>query len=63
MLVALQLLGVAAVPLKLTVLLPCVTPKFAPLRVTEVPTGPDAGDTLVMLGGGMVTVKATPLLT
>jgi hypothetical protein len=62
MLVALQPLGVAVVPLNLTALLPCVTPKFAPLMVTEVPTGADAGDKLVTLGAGTVTVKLTPLL-
>src|SRR6266571_4994962 len=61
MLVALQLVGVAAVPLKLTVLLPCVDPKFAPVMVTEVPTGPEVGDKLVMLGT-VVTVKLTALL-
>jgi hypothetical protein len=59
--VALQLVGVAAVPLKVTVLLPWVAPKFAPVMVTEVPTGPEVGDRLVMLGG-VKTVKVTPLL-
>src|SRR6266568_3595221 len=59
--VALQLVGVAAVPLKVTVLLPCVAPKFAPVMVTEVPTGPEVGDRLVMLGA-VETVKLTPLL-
>jgi len=62
MLVALQLVGVAAVPLNFTVLVPCVAPKFAPAIVTELPTAPDAGLTLVMLGAGTVTVKLTPLL-
>src|SRR5579884_2740114 len=61
--VLLQLVGTARVPLKLTVLLPCVAPKFAPVMVTAVPTGPDPGDKLLMLGAGMVTVKAMPLLT
>jgi hypothetical protein len=50
MLVALQLVGVAAVPLNVTVLVPCVEPKFAPAIVTEVPTGPDVGERLAMLG-------------
>jgi hypothetical protein len=62
MLVPLQLVGVAAVPLKLTVLLPCVEPKFAPVIVTEVPGTPDVGDKLLMLGAPVVTVKLTPLL-
>ena len=61
MLVALQAVGVAAVPLKLTELLPCVAPKFVPVMVTEVPTGPDVGFRLVTPGATR-TVKATPLL-
>lgn len=43
-LVALQLVGVAATPLKVTVLVPCVAPKFDPVIVTDVPTEPDVGD-------------------
>ena len=50
MLVALQLVGVPAVPLKVTVLVPWVEPKFVPVIVTDVPTAPDVGDKLVMLG-------------
>ena len=57
----LQLVGVAGVPLKLTVLVPCVAPKFVPVIVTEVPTGPKTGDRLVM-PGAVVTVNVTPLL-
>src|SRR5208337_296487 len=62
MLVALQLVGVAAVPLNVTVLVPCVAPKFAPVIVTDAPTNPDVGFKLVMPGAGTVTVKLTPLL-
>src|SRR5260221_4839778 len=63
MLVALQLVGVATVPLNLTVLVPCVAPKFAPVIVTEVPTSPDVGFRVVMLGpAAPPTVKLTPLL-
>jgi hypothetical protein len=63
MLVAFQLVGAPAVPLKVSVLAPCVAPKFAPLIVTDVPTAPDVGFRLVMLGGGgAVTVKFIPLL-
>jgi hypothetical protein len=63
MLVALQLVGVAAVPLNLTVLLPCVAPKFAPAIVTEVPTTPDAGFKLLTLGPPPVVEKVvSPLL-
>src|SRR6266481_2190341 len=61
-LVALQLVGVAVIPLNFTVLVPCVAPKFAPLIVTEVPTNPEVGLKLVMLGPGTVTVKFMPLL-
>jgi hypothetical protein len=41
MLVALQLVGVDATPLNLTVLVPCVAPKFTPAIVTDAPTNPD----------------------
>jgi hypothetical protein len=57
--VSLQLLGVAAVPLKVTVLVPWELPKVVPLMVTEVPTGPEVGERLVIAGR---TVKFTPLL-
>src|SRR5204863_6039051 len=60
-LVALQLVGVATVPLNATVLVPCVAPKFVPVIVTAVPTGPDVGLSVV-IDGGTVTVKGTPLL-
>lgn len=59
MFVALQLVGVATVPLKVTMLLPCDKPKFVPVIVTDVPAGPDAGLKLVITG---VTVKLAPLL-
>jgi hypothetical protein len=49
-LVALQLVGVAGVPLNLIVLDPWLAPKFAPAMVTEVPAGPEDGFRLVMLG-------------
>src|SRR4029077_10662630 len=62
MLVALQLVGAAATPLNATVLVPCVAPKFAPEIVTDAPRVPEVGFRLVMLGGGTVTVKPTPLL-
>jgi hypothetical protein len=59
MLVALQLVGVAAAPLNVTVLVPWVAPKVVPAIVTDAPTAPLLGDTLVMFG---TTVKLTPLL-
>lgn len=58
---ALQLVELAAVPLKVTVLEPCDVPKFDPAMVTEAPTGPEAGLRLEMLGGTK-TVKGAPLL-
>ncbi len=39
--VLLQLVGVAAVPLKVTVLVPCVAPKLLPVSVTGEPTAPE----------------------
>jgi hypothetical protein len=63
MLVVLQLVGVALVPLKLIVLVPCVDPKLVPVMVTEVPTGPEVGDRLVMLGGVVTVSVATLLVT
>jgi hypothetical protein len=62
MLVALQLVTVAAVPLNVTVLVPCVAPRFVPVMVTEVPAGPEVGVTLEIPGAGCVTVNAIPLL-
>jgi len=61
MLVALQFVGVAAVPLNVTVLVPCVAPKFVPAIVTEVPAAPEVGLRLVMLGG-VETINAMALL-
>ena len=46
----LELVGVAVVPLKVTVLLPGVAPKFEPAIVTDVPTGPEFGVRLVIDG-------------
>src|SRR5437016_7913170 len=59
MLVALQLVVLAAVPLKVTV---PVVPKLAPVMVTAAPTGPEVGFRLVIVGAEEVTVKLTPLL-
>ena len=53
---ALQLvMDVARIPLNLTVLVNCVAPKFVPVIVTDVPTGPDVGASCV-IDGGIVTV-------
>ena len=61
-LVALQAVGVAAVPLNVTVLVPCIAPKFVPVIVTAVPTIPEVGFRFVIVGAGKMTVKLTPLL-
>ena len=58
--VLLQLVGVAATPLKLTVLLPWEVPKFDPAIVTMVPTLPVSGLRLLIAGAG--TVKEMELL-
>jgi hypothetical protein len=58
-----QLVGVAVVPLNLTVLVPCAEPKLVPLMVTDVPSGPLVGERLVRVGvAGAVTVKVSALL-
>jgi len=58
-----QLVGVIETPLRRTV--PCVVPKALPLIVTDVPTWPELGLRLVMLGGvpaeGGLMVAATEL--
>ena len=59
MLVVLQLVGVAAVPLKATVLLPCIEPKLVPAIVTEAVTAPEVGVRLTMVGAA---TNAIPLL-
>src|SRR5271167_1301222 len=61
-LVPVQLVGVAATPLNLTVLVPFVDPKFVPVIVTDVPAGPVVGLRLVIAGADAVTVQLTPLL-
>jgi hypothetical protein len=48
--VELQLVVFAETPLKATALVPFVAPKFVPLMVTELPTGPEAGDIPAMAG-------------
>jgi hypothetical protein len=58
MLVSLQLVAVAVVPLKFTALVPCVAPKFVPVIVTDVPTTPDVGDKLVTVGAAARTSLA-----
>jgi hypothetical protein len=53
---AVQLVGVAGAPLKVTVLDPWDAPKFEPVIVTEVPTGPAPGETAVMTGDNSATL-------
>jgi hypothetical protein len=61
MLLVLQLVTLAAVPLKVTVLAPRVDPKLLPAIVTGIPIGPEIGERPVITGVG-ITVKFTPLL-
>jgi hypothetical protein len=62
MVVLSQLVGVVAVPLNVTVLVPSGPPKFDPVMITEVPFGPNVGFKPEMFGRGGVTVNKTPLL-
>ena len=50
MLVADQLVTTALVEFSVTVLLPCVVPKFVPVIVTGMPTGPDVGEIALIVG-------------
>ena len=59
MFVSFQLLGIAGVPLKVTVLVPWLAPKLEPVIVTKVFIGPDDGERLEIIGG---IVNVTPLL-
>ena len=61
MALAVQLITAASVPLKVTVLFPCADPKFAPVMLTNEPTGPEDGERVAIVGVGMI-VKGTPLL-
>jgi hypothetical protein len=61
-LVTLQLFGVAFTPPKVTALVPCVAPKFAPVITIAAPTAPEPGLTFERLGAGWITVKLEPLL-
>jgi hypothetical protein len=47
--------------LKVTVLVPCVAPKFVPVMMTADPTGAEVGLIAVMVGVGR-TLKLAPLL-
>ena len=60
--VALQLVAVVGTPLKVTVLVPWLVPKFVPVTVTETPTAPEVGDKPLIVGVVDGTVKLTPLL-
>jgi len=60
-LVALQLLTAATVPLNFTVFVPWLDPKLAPEIVMEAPMGPEVADRLEMVGA-VVTLNGTPLL-
>ena len=57
----LQFVGVAVVDPNLTVLVPCVTPKFVPVMVTTVPTVPEPGDTPAIPGPAPPTTEVEAL--
>jgi len=59
--VALQLVGDAVVPLNITVLFACVEPKFVPVMVTDVLTAPELGDKLLMKGCGVPPLPPPPI--
>src|SRR5438132_5885961 len=59
--VALQLAGVATVPLNVTALVPWVEQKLQPAMVTDAPTAPELADKMMMLGTAS-TVNDTPAL-
>ena len=59
--VALQRVVAARFPLKVTLLVPFVAPKWLPVIATDVPTGPEVGFKPLITGFG-ITVKATPSL-
>jgi hypothetical protein len=61
MLVLFQLVGVAEIPPKVTVLVPCAVPKPVPAIVTDVPIGPDAGVKLVIAGATAADLTSTRL--
>src|SRR5689334_804228 len=71
-LVFVQFVGVAATPLNVSVLVPCVAPKLEPVTVTDTPVGPDVGEMLLIEGGSLSAtlrvvvrpcVTAFPVLT
>jgi hypothetical protein len=62
MLVALQLVGVATMPLKVTLLVPWVAPKFEPVTTTGTPMAPEVGLREVILGARTATTNGAPLL-
>jgi hypothetical protein len=54
-LVSLHLLAVAVVSLNFTVLVPCMAPKFDPVMITEVATGPEFGfEPVIVTAGGVI---------
>jgi hypothetical protein len=58
---SLQVVGLASVPLKLTVLAPCAAPKLVPVIVTTAPIAPDIGK-ILLTEGGTRTVNFAGLL-
>jgi hypothetical protein len=57
-----QEVGVAATPLKVSVLPLCVAPKFVPVTVTVTPAAPEVGLTEAIDGVGVVVFALPPPL-
>jgi hypothetical protein len=62
MLVALHAVAVAAMPLNVTVLVPCVAPKFVPVMTIVLPTAPAFGFRLLMEGTNVRGGVSPPLV-
>ena len=59
---AVQAVGTATIPLKVSMLLPWLDPKLAPEIVIRVPGRPEFGDKLAIEGAFWGIVNGTPLL-
>jgi hypothetical protein len=55
--VLLHVVGVVVIPLNVTVLDPCIEPKFVPVIVTGVPTEPEVGDRLARIGATVLVPR------
>src|SRR5262252_1934359 len=58
MVVSVQFVVLAIVPLNWTLLVPCVARKLSPEIVTDVPAMPDAGDSALIVGAGAIVIDS-----